>query len=1105
MSTTATKSNQLLSLKKIIANSKRLCDYEVSLRDTLHFRKNLKREEWRAIAIHVSDRKRQGKESEVIWNNTRFKAKKVRKELLRNSQPKPCLNRKGELIFYCFCIARRHVLHICLCSSGIDPELPWGLVIRTPPRSPVTNAAVLLPLPRTQLRTAPANSLQVVHGGSLYPLDTSSMAYEDIREVQRALVEAGEFGVSPYRKLRENLPFNRCMSQLLESGGSFLTPLAPSPNFLVVAISRPLHFRIPTAETPTPVFPRLFGANPSLELFGRQVFRLSNNEKPNDIWFLDWIGISADFALLRAFFSINSPTAGAVYECLVEKAGITGMTHLLRVLFELRHFLSTNNSTSFNEHKFLNAAVLIGPRLGGNLDIVNSCLSSRSLLPVKTQQTTKSSVLRAACYRDIPTLRVLVDAGLKVDSRYQIEIGAIMTHIYNWDPQEHGGLYDYIELLLRGGVLDGSAALQYVDDNPPTVIIEPDLVGCMMPRDICPITWDELLMVCPPMMRKALRMAFAPFSGDQEARISKAGVFMVAQDGATRLQAYLEAHQDDDPFLVHVTLEECLLFTAILNDFKTAAALLEVGVDPHTGLLEKSLTGYQKGTLLWNPSTVAAAAGNLEVLMLLLGHVNLSSFLDCAPIHQLVQNERLWETREQSWMESRLRRLRDLRRYYLAAQAQSSELAIEDDVEGSTNTLIGRGRNLETLEYIRSISHSQDLGQKVDLEIIKAAVSHKPLSWDSGELEFLPSDVLLMDGLVDGHLEYEEEGMDLLHLSIRNHCSFAVVSLLSDKGFKVHSSTSGQDHTMLHDALLSESPNRSQIVEFLLENGADCKVCGEGLSILEASLWNCYYGIFDSLNLEYRRIFERLLNSGAPVHNWPRKRLKRWRPLICMLLDVKASDDLILRVVDAGAPLNDCGYGWSDATNATPLQAAVINEREGLARELIRRGADVHAPPFPQSGCTALQAACSRKLPIHFVGYLVDVLGVNVNEPPAKDHGLTSLAEAVESGSLNTVEFLLDHGADVNAKCGSKRAIIPDNDNPLVRPLDIAVRNGNLDMVELLLKAGGRSRDAGLGGAICIAAERGHYAVLSVLRSWDEKYRRRIVEQKASYQRQNPE
>lgn len=878
----------------------------------------------------------------------------------------------------------------------------------------------------------------------------------------------------------------------------------------VVANSSPLHFCIPTAETPTPVFPRLFGANPSWELFGQQVFRLSNKQdigdlRPNDTWFLKWVGISADFALLKEFFSINSPTAGAVYECLVAKAENFSMTHLLRVLFELRHSLSPKNSTSFNEGQFLRAAVWIGSRSGDNLEIINSCLSNKPPLPVKKryQRTwTSSSVLRAASRRDIPILRVLVDAGFKVDSRVEgEELGSIMGHIYNWDPQQHDSLSDYIELLLRGCVLDGSAALQGVDGNRPKVLTEPD--------EICSITWDELIMVCPPIMREALQMAFISFAGDQGAHISYAGVFMAAQEGAIRIQAYLEDHREDGPFLVQLILEECLLFTAILNDSQTATALLEVEVDPHTGLLAKSLIGYQKGKLPCNPSTVAAAAENLEVLALLLGHTNLPFFLDFAPIHQLVHKEWLWRQREHdsNSMESRLCRLRDLRRYYLDAQARSSRLAFDGNIDGSMNTLNESGRNFETLEYIRSVSRSQDLGQKVDLEIIKAAVFHQRLSWSPTRPQRIPCDVLLMNGLVDGHVGYEEEGMDLLHLSIRNHCSFPVVSLLLAKGFKIHSSTSGQDRTsMLHDALLSNSPDRSKIVEFLLENGADCKVCGEGLSVLEASLWKCCFLMDASLRLEYQRIFERLFSSGAPVHHWPRKRLKSWRPLVCLLLDVQASDDLILRVADAGAPLNACGYNYNRwGRDHTPLQSALIHGREGLARELIRRGADVHAPASSLLGRTALQAACDYNLPTHFVEYLVDVLGVNVNEPPAKVSGLTSLAGAVTSGSLNTTEFLLDHGADVNATCRYSVAIIPDNDNPWIRPLDLAVYKGNLDMVELLLKAGGRSRDAGLGGAICIAAEQGHYAVLSVIRSWDEKYRRRILEEEAIWQRQNPE
>lgn len=64
----------------------RPCDYEVALREILKFRKNLKQEEWYAIGIQISNRKRQTKESEVIWNGTRLEAKKVRKDVLRNSR-----------------------------------------------------------------------------------------------------------------------------------------------------------------------------------------------------------------------------------------------------------------------------------------------------------------------------------------------------------------------------------------------------------------------------------------------------------------------------------------------------------------------------------------------------------------------------------------------------------------------------------------------------------------------------------------------------------------------------------------------------------------------------------------------------------------------------------------------------------------------------------------------------------------------------------------------------------------------------------------------------------------------------------------------------------
>lgn len=76
----------------------RLYDYEVALRDVLKLRKNLKKEDWHSIGIHLSNRKRQGKESEVLWNSVPLAAKKVRKDVLRNRKINQLCCRSSELI-----------------------------------------------------------------------------------------------------------------------------------------------------------------------------------------------------------------------------------------------------------------------------------------------------------------------------------------------------------------------------------------------------------------------------------------------------------------------------------------------------------------------------------------------------------------------------------------------------------------------------------------------------------------------------------------------------------------------------------------------------------------------------------------------------------------------------------------------------------------------------------------------------------------------------------------------------------------------------------------------------------------------------------------------
>lgn len=82
------------------SNPVRLHDYEIALRELLTLRKNLKKEDWYSIGIHLSNRKTQGKQSEVLWNNIPMAASKVRKDVLRNRKLNQLCYRSSKFILF---------------------------------------------------------------------------------------------------------------------------------------------------------------------------------------------------------------------------------------------------------------------------------------------------------------------------------------------------------------------------------------------------------------------------------------------------------------------------------------------------------------------------------------------------------------------------------------------------------------------------------------------------------------------------------------------------------------------------------------------------------------------------------------------------------------------------------------------------------------------------------------------------------------------------------------------------------------------------------------------------------------------------------------------
>lgn len=876
--------------------------------------------------------------------------------------------------------------------------------------------------------------------------------------------------------------------------------------------------------------PLVFGSNPSLDALACVTFHLSNKQfidwtSDHHSWFLHWLGVSADVTMLRAFFSIKTPTVCAAYETLCHTAARLRRSTVVRVLFEIQDTVRNNSPITADGIQFLDIAVEIGSRADGMLDVAKRALKSSASSNQRSHgdrgqgQCLQQLFVSAATRRDIAIMETLVDAlGDCLDGthfnpdRPERRISLVMRQLYAWDPDKVKDGYfidDYIRLLVQGGILSPIIPARCCDDGRPEVAI----------RNPQSITIDELVMISPPKKRRNLYSKILQSSSQHSTFVNNAGVFTAAVGGARGLLHYLQSCKQNDAFEIRATMQECLLFAASLNDVQTVSALIELGVDPEIGLLSHNQEQYRKGSLSWNPIIVAAAAGSLEVLKLLRESNDLVLFLNSAPLYEIchVENSetRYWDVRGRE-----LRRLENLRRNLLFSQTWDSDAVVENGtvhvvmlhrkdllspvsrlvfmVEESRFFVVDK-RRIETIAMIRTVATADGVVARIDKEIIEAALCYDPKTWPMQvtKVAYHPCDVLLLDGLVDANLEYHEGDMDLLQLSIRAQCSLAVVELLLSKGLHVHSRAAVQSgNTMLHDALLSQCRDRSKIVHLLLREGADYRHVSEGLTVLEASLHRDF-SMADGPFSDYLDIFTRLFEAGAPVRHRPRPQLEIWNPLVCQLVEAGAEDDLIFRVVDAGADLNErCRGGYRE----TPLVAAISNGRERLAEELIRRGADVHAPASDDGGCTALQAACHAGSPFQFIESLVKVQGADVNEAPGEYHGKTALQLAARSGFLSLVEFLLDHGADVNALSGGCEGQIRRE-----RVLDIAAGKGLLDMTEFLLKAGGRSATPGLGGAIRLAKRYGHFALLSVLLEWEKQNGMRMLEEEAEWQRQHPE
>lgn len=273
---------------------------------------------------------------------------------------------------------------------------------------------------------------------------------------------------------------------------------------------------------------------------------------------------------------------------------------------------------------------------------------------------------------------------------------------------------------------------------------------------------------------------------------------------------------------------------------------------------------------------------------------------------------------------------------------------------------------------------------------------------------------------------------DTLRETIKHDFDLNTIESLAT-GIHIPSDTTGEENTLLIDALLARSEDRYKIVHFLLRNGADPRVSSPKFTVLEASLYGDQrHKLFRDdrkVNLE---LFRELSRLGAPFKRAKAPITPRHPPLLTLLIQNHAEISLLQQAVSAGDQVNE----YSTHLDWSSLMTAINSRQLDTVKWLLEQGADI------QQG----------------VDY--SPLGRPDKAQPLI-RGLTPLMQAVESSDMDMVILLLSYGAMINVSSDYYMKI--GVSTGFLNAVDLAAR-GNLDILKVLIDSGGQSAYPGLTG-----------------------------------------